>query len=49
MKPCPRCGYPGKDKRCQAAGRHRHPRKGFGTPAVLAKALRTRRNNMEAS
>jgi hypothetical protein len=45
---CPRCGYPGKDLRSQAAGRRKNPKKGFGTASVRAKALATRRKNAAA-
>ena len=44
-KVCPRCGYPGKDRHQQRAGQVSNPRKGFGTPEVLAAALAIRRRN----
>ena len=44
---CPRCGYPGKDPRAVkagiAGGSAKHPNKGGGTPATLAKAIAARK------
>jgi hypothetical protein len=45
MITCPKCGTQIKDAGQAAKGSVRRPTKGFGTPAVLRRALRTRRAN----
>jgi hypothetical protein len=44
---CPHCGAEFKDEGRARGGRARSPSKGFGSPAVLAKALETRRRRAE--
>jgi len=45
---CPHCGAEFKDPGRVAGGKAHSPSKGFGSPAVLAKAMETRRRNAEA-
>ena len=40
---CPHCGAEFRDEGRVKGGRARSPSKGFGSPAVLAKALATRK------